>query len=160
VALPRRRSISPDWLTPSYLREPEQYRERDRQTEKARSAILVKLSAVGAILGTREITVKTDAQSSWSNSEQEAQTRNIQMIYDDPIALESLLEFLYTGTYTDLNDIMGNDLGGCRRDVEWNELLKKHAEVFTLADKYGVVTLKKLAAAAINIAATELSAFA
>lgn len=78
------------------------------------------------------------------------------MRYDDSTALDSLLEYLHTGTYTEISNPTATFKR--RRDVEWNEALKKHAEVFTLADKYGVAGLKKLAEAAINIASTELSA--
>jgi len=78
------------------------------------------------------------------------------MLYDDPKALDSLLEYLHTGTYSDISSVTATSKR--RRDVEWNEALKKHAEVFTLADKYDVAGLKKLAKAAINIASTELSA--
>lgn len=79
------------------------------------------------------------------------------MIYDDSSALDSLLEYLYTGTYTEICSITVNEITKRRQDVEWNDILKKHAEVFTLADKYGVATLKKLAGAAIHIASIELS---
>lgn len=87
--------------------------------------------------------------SSCPNNRQESQTRTVQMLYDDSVALDSLLEFLYTGSYTEMNNTAR---GTNRTDIEWNEILKMHAEVFTLADKYGVVTLKELAKEGITVA--------
>jgi len=154
-----RGGATPECVTPSHnQRGLKEYRERKRKAEDSRSAGPKKSSRFGASLG--RSAVRTDAWSSWSDSEQEAQTHAIQMVYDDSLALDTLLEFLYTGSYTELDNIMETDCDKRRSDVEWNELLKKHAEVFTLADKYGVATLKKLAGAAINIAAAELSALA
>jgi len=71
------------------------------------------------------------------------------MLYDDPVALDSLLEFLYTGSYTEMDNTAR---GTNRKDIEWNEILKIHAEVFTLADKYGVAALKELAKEGITVA--------
>lgn len=71
------------------------------------------------------------------------------MLYDDSMALDSFLEFLYTGTYTAITD---RTRATNRTELEWNENLKKHAEVFTLADKYGVASLKDLAREGITVA--------
>ena len=43
VALPRQRSSTPDWVTPSHIRERDEYRERVRQAQKSPSATQTKL---------------------------------------------------------------------------------------------------------------------
>jgi len=77
------------------------------------------------------------------------------LVYDDYEAFDSLLELLYTGTYAAL-EIMTHI--GERRDAQWNDFVKKHADIFAIADKYGVVALKDLAGTAINIASSALAA--
>jgi len=67
------------------------------------------------------------------------------MVDDDPEALHCLLEFLYTGTYAYCAVYDGNGPPTTypfQTDAEWIELIKIHAEVFSLADKYDIKKLK------------------
>jgi hypothetical protein len=68
------------------------------------------------------------------------------MLDDDPEALHCVLEFLYTGTYAGLYDYLSTEKRvAFETDAEWIEMVKRHAEVFSLADKYDIKKLKYLA---------------
>jgi len=71
------------------------------------------------------------------------------MIDDDPEALHCLLEILYTKTYAFTGSVVGSLH---HTDAEWIELVKRHAEIFSLADKYDIKKLKQLARTRLAIA--------
>ena len=84
---------------------------------------------------------------------QEAQTRTISMLDDDPEALHCLLEFLYTGRYAyNAHNDDGPLQTDLETDAEWIELVLRHAEVFSLADKYDIKGLKRLARGRLCVA--------
>jgi len=101
---------------------------------------------MGSTSGSKQLNFAN--KRSWSDNRQGTEKNTIS-VYEDYEAFDSVLEFLYTGTYAAL-EIMTHI--GERRDAQWIELLKKHADMFALADKYGMVALKDLAGTAINIA--------
>jgi len=71
VVLPRQRSSSPDWLTPSHIRDRDEYRERVRQAAKSPSATPKKSSAVGATSGSGGSAIKPNAPVSAQSSQKQ-----------------------------------------------------------------------------------------
>lgn len=60
------------------------------------------------------------------------------MVDDDPDALDCVLEWLYTRNYAFA------ETDGPETDADWVEQVKRHAEIFSLADKYDIKELKQL----------------
>jgi len=82
---------------------------------------------------------------------QEAQTRSIEMHDDDDEALHSLLEFLYTGDYS--HTLHGQE----DASLDAMQNVRKHSNVYTLAEKYDLELLKRLAGKRASDAAEWIS---
>lgn len=83
--------------------------------------------------------------------ETEAQTHDIEMYDDDDQALHSLLQFLYIGNYS------YSSAGQNPTSLERIQLVREHTDIFMLAEKYDIPSLKHLAEMRAKEAAEKLS---